>query len=306
MSMLTNNQDMLDFINSKIMKPSKLQFNKVYQFFIKIIIKSLLSSIEKLESTEYSLICCDIVFNIFWTLLNYTRNIKLTMFLCDRSIDLFNEYMEMILAALNNNILSENKIKIKTTDIKLFIYNKTIGSIVFNKRTSQKSSFKNKFLLTKNACMVMQIYVRTIFIIYNNSKNLYTSEDFDYSINEESIAEEILENIYDRLSNLVYVLYNNNLGNLVETLINNEIDLLQYNLDDSEMITKSINKIHLKLYVLSNYVKKNKKRDILDNITEFNQKTNIECENIFFKKRNFETNKMVKKIVREFNKLNNS
>ena len=103
--------------------------------------------------------------------------------------DLFNEYMEMILAALNNNILSENKIKIKTTDIKLFIYNKTIGSTVFNKRTSQKSSFKNKFLLTKNACIVMQIYVRTIFIIYNNSKNLYTSKDFDYSINEESYAE---------------------------------------------------------------------------------------------------------------------
>ena len=50
--------------------------------------------------------------------------------------------------------------------------------------------------------------------------------------------KEILENIYDRLSNLVYILYNNNLGNLVETLINNEIDLLQYNLDDSGMITK--------------------------------------------------------------------
>ena len=62
----------------------------------------------------------------------------------------------------------------------------------------------------------MQIYVRTIFIIYNNSKNLYTSKDFDYSLTK-SIAEEILENIYDRLSNLVYILYNNNLGNLVET-----------------------------------------------------------------------------------------
>ena len=83
-------------------------------------------------------------------------------------------------------------------------------------------------------------------------------------------------------------------------MINNEIDLLQYNLDDSEMITKSINKIHLKLFVLSNYVKKNKKRDVLDNITEFNQKTNIECENIFFKKRNFETNKIGKKNSKRF------
>ena len=36
MSMLTNNQDMLDFIDSKVMKPSKLQFSKVYQFFLKL------------------------------------------------------------------------------------------------------------------------------------------------------------------------------------------------------------------------------------------------------------------------------
>ena len=56
--------------------------------------------------------------------------------------------MEMILVALNNNILSENKIKIKTTDIKLFIYNKTIGSAVFLIKEPLKK-LKNKFLLKK-------------------------------------------------------------------------------------------------------------------------------------------------------------
>ena len=102
------------------------------------------------------------------------------MFLCDRSIDLFNEYMEMIITALNNNILSENKIKIKTTDIKLFIYNKTIGSLVFNKKNNQKTSFKNKFQLTKNACILMQIYIRTIFIHYFNNEKLYSESDFPF------------------------------------------------------------------------------------------------------------------------------
>ncbi len=303
MSMLTNNQDMLDFINSKVEKPSKLQFSKVYQFFIKIIIKSMLSSIEKLENTEYSLICCDIVFNIFWTLLNYTRNIKLTMFLCDRSIDLFNEYMEMIIAALNNNILSENKIKIKTTDIKLFIYNKTIGALVFNKKNQQKTSFKNKFILVKDACMLMQIYIRTIFIIYYNTKNLYKAEDLPNHNVENSIIEEMLENTYDRISNLVYVLYNNNLEQLVETIINNEINILNYSKNSTQkIIPKSINKVHLKLLVLSNLIKKKKKSWIFDNINLFNQKTNVITDEKFYKKREFETNKNVKKIIKELNK----
>ena len=303
MSMLTNNQDMLDFINSKVEKPSKLQFSKVYQFFIKIIIKSMLSSIEKLENTEYSLICCDIVFNIFWTLLNYTRNIKLTMFLCDRSIDLFNEYMEMIIAALNNNILSENKIKIKTTDIKLFIYNKTIGALVFNKKNQQKTSFKNKFILVKDACMLMQIYIRTIFIIYYNTKNLYKAEDLPNHNVENSIIEEMLENTYDRISNLVYVLYNNNLEQLVETIINNEINILNYSKKSTQkIIPKSINKVHLKLLVLSNLIKKKKKSWIFDNINLFNQKTNVITDEKFYKKREFETNKNVKKIIKELNK----
>ena len=304
MSMLTNNQDMLDFINSKVMKPSKLQFSKVYQFFLKIIMKSILSSIEKLNNTEYSLICCDIVFNIFWTLLNYTRNIKLTMFLCDRSIDLFNEYMEMIIAALNNNILSENKIKIKTTDIKLFIYNKTIGSLVFNKKNNQKTSFKNKFQLTKNACIIMQIYIRTIFIHYFNNEKLYSESDFPYLVIKGTLIEEILDNVYDRISNQVYFLYNNNLGQLVETLINNEINVLNCSQSQNiKSIPKSLNKIHLKLHVLSNLVKKKKKSIIFENIMEINQITNVFIDENFYKKKGFETLKSVKKITRDLNRL---
>ena len=49
-------------------------------------------------------------------------------------------------------------------------------------------------------------------------------------------------------------MYNNNLGNLVETIINNEIDLLQYNLDDIGMITKSINKIQKRINNIYIYI----------------------------------------------------
>ena len=165
MSLLSNHSDMLEFINSKIQLSNKIQFHKVYQFFVKIMIKALIQPTEKLSNNEYSTICYDIVFNVFWTLFNYTKNIKLTMFLCDRSIELFNEYMEMILAALNSNLLSQNKIKIKPTDIKLFIYNKTIGPITFQKMERLKGITKKRIKQCKSACMIFQILLKDVFNI---------------------------------------------------------------------------------------------------------------------------------------------
>ncbi len=185
----------------------------------------------------------------------------------------------------------------------MFIYNKTIGALVFNKKNQQKTSFKNKFILVKDACMLMQIYIRTIFIIYYNTKNLYNAEDLPNHNVENSIIEEMLENTYDRISNLVYVLYNNNLEQLVETIINNEINILNYSKNSTQkIIPKSINKVHLKLLVLSNLIKKKKKSWIFDNINLFNQKTNVITDEKFYKKREFETNKNVKKIIKELNK----
>ena len=41
--------------------------------------------------------------------MNYTFNIKLTMFLCDRAIILFNEYVEMVSTALSYKFIKEKK-----------------------------------------------------------------------------------------------------------------------------------------------------------------------------------------------------
>ena len=56
MSLLSNHSDMLEFINSKIQLSSKIQFHKVYQFFVKIMIKALIQPTEKLSNNEYSTI----------------------------------------------------------------------------------------------------------------------------------------------------------------------------------------------------------------------------------------------------------
>tara|TARA_B100000131_G_scaffold216820_1_gene208462 strand:- start:686 stop:1612 length:927 start_codon:yes stop_codon:yes gene_type:complete len=248
---------MLEFINSKIILSNKIQFNKVYQFFIKIMIKALVCPTEKLTNNEYSTICYDIVFNVFWTLFNYTKNIKLTMFLCDRSIDLFNEYMEMILAALNSNLLSQNKIKIKPTDIKLFIYNKTIGPITFQKMERLKGVTKLRIRQCKSACMIIQIILKDVFNVYyknkidNNGKDLY---NFSYQRKKLTEIEDIFENITDNISNTIYVLHTKSFGDCVDNVIYNELEVLKID----KNIPRFSLMIYRKLSIMLHLVRKNK------------------------------------------------
>lgn len=254
MSLLSNHSDMLEFINSKIQPSKKIQFNKVYQFFIKIMIKALVQPSDKLSNNEYSTICYDIVFNVFWTLFNYTKNIKLTMFLCDRSIDLFNEYMEMILAALNSNLLSQNKIKIKPTDIKLFIYNKTIGPITFQKKERLKGVIKKRIQQCKSACMIMQIVIKDVFTVYYKNKATDTNYQFSYPKKKLTEIEEILDNIIENIANTVYVLHTKSYGSVVDSIIDDELNILKNDKD----IPRFSYTCHKKLSILLHLVRKNK------------------------------------------------
>lgn len=259
MSLLSNHADMLEFINSKIQPSSKIQFNRVYQFFIKIMIKALISPTEKLSNSEYSPICYDIVFNVFWTLFNYTKNIKLTMFLCDRSIDLFNEYMEMILAALNSNLLSQNKIKIKPTDIKLFIYNKTIGPITFQKMERLKNVTKMRIKQCKSACIILQIIIKDVFVAYYKQKitDKNITYKFAYEQKKNTEIEEIFDNITDSISNTIYVLHTKRYGNIVDSIIYDELNVLKNDND----ILRFTTVVHRKTSILLHLVRKNKNID---------------------------------------------
>lgn len=294
MSLLSSHSDMLEFINSKILPSSKIQFNRVYQFFIKIMIKALVGPTDKLSNNEYSTICYDIVFNVFWTLFNYTKNIKLTMFLCDRSIDLFNEYMEMILAALNSNLLSQNKIKIKPTDIKLFIYNKTIGPITFQKMERLKNITKRRLKQCKAACMIIQIIIKDTFSVYYKNKLTDTKYTFNYETRKLTDVEEILDNIIENISNTIYVLHTKSYGSVVDSIIYEELNILK----NDNNLPRFAFMTHRKLSILLHLVRKNKnissqKLDSIFSILLKNQLFKLD-ENIY----NFEKKKTLDNSVK--------
>ena len=196
MSLLTTEKDILNFIKSKKNKIQKLDYNTIINYFCKIIIKTMTQTYQALYRIEYSLICTDIVFNIFWILMNYTFNIKLTMFLCDRAIILFNEYVEMVSTALSYKFIKEKKIKLNILDIKIFIYNKTLGPILLEskKLTKRKANIFNELMLVKRISISIKELLFCIFNKINSSSFNKELEDdkFEYSYTN-SIKEEIIQ-----------------------------------------------------------------------------------------------------------------
>lgn len=181
------------------------------------------------------------------------------MFLCDRSIDLFNEYMEMILAALNSNLLSQNKIKIKPTDIKLFIYNKTIGPITFQKMERLKNVTKMRIKQCKSACIIFQIIIKDVFVAYYKQKitDNNVTYKFAYEQKKNTEIEEIFDNITDSISNTIYVLHTKRYGSIVDSIIYDELNVLKNDND----ILRFTTVIHRKTSILLHLVRKNKNID---------------------------------------------
>ena len=128
--------------------------------------------------------------------MNYTFNIKLTMFLCDRAIILFNEYVEMVSTALSYKFIKEKKIKLNILDIKIFIYNKTLGPILLEtkKISKRKVNIINELLLVKRISISIKQLLFSIFNKINstNFKEELEEDKFKYSYTN-SIKEEIIQ-----------------------------------------------------------------------------------------------------------------
>ncbi len=182
MSILTKETDLLQFINQKKQDHIDVSEKKIITNYCKVITNAVVKCYEKLSIGKFCLICLDTINNLFWILFLYSKNLKLTMFLCDRAILLFNEYIIMT----KSNFQGPNeKEQIHLTDVKSFVYKKTIGPLTlsclkFNKDISRLQSICEIF---------RNLY--THFTIYFMKKNIDTGELPISSLNQ------ILEEIHD-------------------------------------------------------------------------------------------------------------
>ena len=86
---------LLDFINNKCNKKDDTDSKKLTFLYTKSIRLSLNNTYKEQENMEYTISCTELISNIFKIIYSYSNNIKLTLFMCERSILLFNEYLNI-------------------------------------------------------------------------------------------------------------------------------------------------------------------------------------------------------------------
>ena len=175
---LENNNDLMQFIKNEKKPINTTSNEKIIDIFYKCFIKTLIETnnkfknIESLKKNVY--IGSNIVFNVFWIILNYTNNITLTIFLSERSILLYSEFI--ILSrdpTLNKDLCYIPNL----SDAIHFAYKKTIGPIDI----STLSINKNNNI--KNTCILIKEIIQTIYLKYGDI------------VKYEHYIEKICENI---------------------------------------------------------------------------------------------------------------
>ena len=164
--------DLISFINdeSKIYEDPNL--NKIFKCFCKCFCKTLkdisvkFKGIETLDIKEALIMGTNMIYHIYWLLIGYANNLKLTIFLTERAILLYTEFIIMSRdPKLNKDIYFTPNIY----DAVAFAYKKTIGPI---KLSSFSNNNLNKITCIKNASSIIKYILQECYIKINNNKNL--------------------------------------------------------------------------------------------------------------------------------------
>ena len=190
MSFLSKETELLQFIESKHLTKKQIVLEEILLYFGKVIKETLKSSYIRLVDFHWTQECASIVFNIFWKTLFHTLNVKLAMFLSERAILLFNEYIDLAKITFQEN----SEFQINAIDVKLFIYKRTIGPLKLKKKRTNKT-FHTLTKLKNVSIILKDIMILTLKHIINiqfskteqEKENMESEEDcligyFEYNL----------------------------------------------------------------------------------------------------------------------------
>ena len=218
----SDNVDLLNFINKKCLETDTTEPNKIFFLFTKSIRTALLNTYSQQSNIQYTISCGDLIFNIFWIIYNYSYNAKLTMFMCERAVLLFNEYINISKTYGNEQT--------NMADVKTFIINKTIGPLKLVERTDL-----GKINEIIELAQFFRNFIYKIFYKVSCQSNIYYNQN------------DFFESVCCILSNASYKVYRLGFHNYVENELEKltKIDLLD--------LPREVNilKIKLELFVYS-------------------------------------------------------
>ena len=173
--------ELIQFIN-KERYTKKINYKKIFRFFSKCLRKSIIEMNNKfsdIKSSNESIISgVNMIYHIYYILIIYSNNIKLTIFLLERAILL---YTEFIIMSQDKSVVEEIYFVPNINDAISFSFKKTIGPIIINDIETLTKNMR----FIKNVCLTL----RNIYKMY--FKNSYCSNDSNLiSINVENNIEQ--------------------------------------------------------------------------------------------------------------------
>ena len=214
--------ELIDFINQeKINK--KVNGKKIFNYFSKCIIKSIIelnNKFKKIENKTNSIISgINMIYNIFFILIFYSNNIKLTIFLVERAVMLYSEF---IIMSKDKKIIDDICFIPNINDAVSFSYKKTIGPLNVN-----KLNIKQDQECIKDMALVLKQIIIYYYIEY---KDTFETKLEELSITnlEQKIYELFIK--YDINIHIELIHYFNNILNeihidkiipTIKNLINN-------------------------------------------------------------------------------------
>ena len=150
--------DILAFIDSEKCSDVELDLKKIYGIFNKCCIKSIVELI-KINDSKANIIIMGIgmLYYIFFVILRYTKNLKLTIFLSERAILLYSEFIIQSSEKKKNGDLIFTP---SLGDAITFAYKKTIGRLSIKHFEKKMDSILEYPL--QDACLIM----KSIFIYF--------------------------------------------------------------------------------------------------------------------------------------------
>ena len=216
--------ELIDFINQeKINK--KVNPKKILTYFNKCISNSLIEFDNKLDKVEnkYNSIVSGInmIYNIFFIIIFYSNNIKLTIFLVERSILL---YTEFIIMSQDKKIIDDICFIPTITDAISFSYKKTIGPLNIN-----KLNIKYNYSYIKDISLIM----KNVLIHYYITKN--NINDMEEYLN---ILELDLYNLFNKLDKANHIFLIKYINNILQENQDNQINIF----NTIDILIKKLNK----------------------------------------------------------------
>ena len=161
------NIELIQFLNQEKLT-KKISFKKIYTFYNKCLIKSIINLKTKFINIENKDLCIDnginMIYYIFFILIFYTNNIRLTIFLLERSI-LF--YTEFIIMSQDKKLIDQICFVPNINDALFFTYKKTIGPLeICNMKV------KNEQIFIREICKSINLIYKDSINTNNNINNL--------------------------------------------------------------------------------------------------------------------------------------